>query len=119
MRVIIFCLSFLIAAAQPASAHIQSDLSTSQFTITQQGAYSFQHNSQDKSLSLAVVFIDIDEDEITDHEHKGIHLVKKGHHASRNLLPLCIEKNSLRINSAGYFFRLHPSLFLFIGSFRL
>ena len=119
MRVIIFCLSLLFAIALPASAHNQSDLSSSRFAITQHDTFSFQHSPQQNNLSLAISFIDIDEDDLPDSERKIFQVAKKGHYITENLAYSFAKQNTLIINSKSYFYRLHPSLFLFIGSFRL
>jgi hypothetical protein len=119
MRMIIFCLSFFFAITQPASAHIQSDLTSHNFTITQHDAFSIQHSSQQNNLSLAISFIDIDEDEITDPARKIIHLAKKGDYNFASTLHTYSEKKWSVFNSSTYYFQLHPSLFLFFGSFRL
>ena len=119
MRMIFFCLSTFLSIALPASSHIQSDLSSPKGTITRQESFSFQDSSQQGNLCLDLSIIDIDEDDIMDSERKIIPLAKNGNYYFTNTLHTYSEKNLSAFNIYNYFFQLHPSLFLFIGSFRV
>ncbi len=119
MRIILFCLSLFLAIAHPVSSHIQSDLSSSKVVITEQKSFSLKHPSEQGNLTLVLPIIDIDEDDITDSERKIIPLTKNGSYNVTNTSHTYSEKNFPAFNRSTYYFQLHPSLFLFIGSFRL
>ena len=119
MKIILFSIGMLLAVLLPTYSTAGNNVPIHNFDLGHRKPRPIQDFSQRNTLNFDDSLFDIVDDDTDDFERKNL-LITKGNYRIDFFKTSNFSNNSFNsIWATRYFFKLHPSLFIFFGALRL